>query len=184
MSNLDPINPKTNYLLVKLTCSVEDCGFDHHPVAIVPLDADFFNWMDERRSVLETATGLGLTHAVFNCGVIIVDLAEFDPDTYIAEEDQVLLKPVWAELEIEYAVVTGQLMLDLEIVDKETQALREMEDFRTSSEFRTLSMMPVYQKPSTVSLQVEVDLKHTYEPWGSINIEYDALRLKYRSTVL
>ncbi len=183
---MDNVDPKLNYLIVKITPAVEDLvGSEATPAAIVPLDTHFFEWMEERRALVRAAYDFHLAVAVFHRIINFADIDVFDPESYSpdGEEDiedtkklQAMLKPIWDALkDDQFAVVSGQTIQDCGL-----DPFEEVEDFITGNEYFGLSMSPVFEKEPVLVFELEVELKHSYEPWDTVHINFEDLK-KYKS---
>lgn len=196
MSDID-INPKLHYLVARITQTVEDLiGGEPRPVAVVPLTSGFFDWMDRRRELAVAAHDLNCMMMSFNFVLDFADLDVFDPDHYSpdgeadipdTEEFKKKLAPLWQSLEDnQYVVVKGDVLVDLGLDPLET-----VEDFITANEFCTLYVSKSWidgKKPETwprnLSFTLDVELKHSYEPWDTVQVNYDELRQLYREEAL
>lgn len=185
-----PVDPKLNYLVMELVPSSDDMvGRDDTPAVIVPLTTDFFQWVDERRGVVEGGFKLQLAHAAFHHYMDVADLCVFNPESYSpdGEEDeeptkamQVMLAPIWAELEANrFAVVSGKTLQDCGL-----DPLEPLDGFRLVNEYFVLAMTSVYEKPAQLVFSVETELKHSYDAWNSMHINYEDMRAKYHESAL
>lgn len=179
------IDPKLNYLLVEMSVTYEDIlGRDIDPVVVVPLDEKFFAWVDARRAVVQLGLDLDLKHATFYFSLEFTNREAFDPDAYSPDGDddiedtkkmQEMLDPIHRDLEsYQFAVVGGQTLIDCGL-----DPLERVEELRTSSEHLCLSLTPVHKRAPVLNIMFDMEEKHTYDPWDTIQVDYDELRRKY-----
>lgn len=187
------IDPKHSYLLSRITPTVEDMvGSDASPVAMVKMDMKFFDFVDRRRDLMLQAERMDCCLMSFHFLQEFTNLSVFDPDSYApngpddvraTEKFKKKLMPFWQKLEDDqFAVMSGGLMEELGL-----DVLEEVPDFITGNEFCTFHMMPTYaegQGPEewvrTLFIRFNVELKHSYEPWDGVQINYDELRSLHR----
>lgn len=180
------IDPKLNYLIVRVTPSVDDlAGAEVSPAAIVPLTKEFFEWMEARQSVVKMAYELHLAVAVFHRIIDFADLDVFNPESYSPDGDEdvedtkklkFMLAPLWEKLEDDHhVVVSGKVLQDCGL-----DPFERLDDFVTINEYYGLMMTPVFDKEPQHVFDLEIELKHTYDPWNSAHIDFEGLK-KHKS---